>query len=62
MEIRVQLPRERVRPAGAAGPLRPAAERPVDPGEQAGDRRQDDGRERQPSPNADVGGQVDKTA
>lgn len=67
MEIRVPLPRERVRPAGSAGPVRPA-HRQVDPGEQANDRRHDDGRQQhdgrrqQPSSHSDIGGQVDKTA
>lgn len=62
MEIRVQFPRERGRPVGPAGPVRPAAERQVDPGEQAGDHRQNDGREHQPAPDADIGGHIDKTA
>ncbi len=62
MEIRVQFPRERVRPAGSAVPVRPAANRQVDPGEAANDHRQKDGREHQPPSDADIGGHVDKTA
>ena len=68
MEIRVQFPRERARPAGTVGSVRPAADRQVDPGEQAGDHRQDgghqqpDGHQHRPSPDADIGGHVDKTA
>jgi hypothetical protein len=62
MEIRVQFPRERTRPAGTAAAVRPAADRQVDPGDEASDRRQNDGREHQPSPDSDIGGHVDKTA
>ncbi len=62
MEIRVQFPRVRARPAGTAGPVRPAADRQVDPGEPAGDHRENDGREHHPSSDADIGGHVDKTA
>lgn len=62
MEIRVQFPRERTTPAGAVRPVRPTADRHVDPGDPASDQRQNDGREQQPSSNADVGGHVDKTA
>ena len=62
MEIRVQLPRERARPAGTAGAVRPTADRQVDPGEQADDGHQDGGRRHPPSSDADIGGHVDKTA
>ena len=62
MEIRVQFPRERARPAGTVGPPRPAADRQVDPGAEAGDRRPDDGRRDPPSADTDIGAQVDKTA
>lgn len=60
MEIRVQFPRERARPAGTAGTARPTANRQVDPGEETSDRRQNGG-EHQPSSNGDVGGHVNKT-
>jgi hypothetical protein len=64
MEIRVQFPRERTQPAGTVRAARPAADRQVDPGEGASDRRQNDGRQQQqPSADADSGGHVvDKTA
>ena len=62
MEIRVQYSRERARPAGAARPVRPATDRPVDPGNQPDDHRQGDGRQHQPPSNADLGTHVDKTA
>ena len=71
MEIRVQFPRERASATGAVRKVRPAADHEVDAGEQADDRRQndgrddsrrdDDGREQHPSPEADIGGHVDKT-
>jgi len=63
MEIRVQFPRERARPAGSVRSVRPATDRPVDPGQSSTDRRHHDGgREHQPSSDADIGGHVDKTA
>lgn len=63
MEIRVQFPRERATPAGTVRAVRPAADRPVDPGAEAGDRRQNGGREQQPPSDGDAGGHVvDKTA
>lgn len=61
MEIRVQFPRERIRPAGSGGVARPQTDRQVDPGGSAGDRREDGGHGRQPA-DSDIGGHVDKTA
>ncbi|MEJ2623811.1 MAG: hypothetical protein P8Z80_04495 [Pseudolabrys sp.] len=61
MEIRVQFPRERTSATGAVRKVRPAADHEVDAGEQSDDRRQNDGREHHPSPEADIGGHVDKT-
>ncbi len=72
MEIRVQFPRERTRPTGSVRGVWPAAERPIDPGAQANDRRHNEQRERErhdgppdeggrPS-DPDIGGHVDKTA
>jgi hypothetical protein len=62
MEIRVQFPRERTKPAGPAGPLRPHTDQRVDPGGEADDRPPENGRQHRPSPDADIGGHVDKTA
>ena len=63
MEIRVQFPRERATPTGSVRGVRPAADRPVDPGESTSDRRHDGGREHQPSSDSETGGHVvDKTA
>ena len=62
MEIRVQFPRERTKPAGSTGPMRPHTDQRVDPGEHTNDHHQEGGRQHRPSPDADIGGHVDKTA